>query len=103
MSTKSRSLRVIFLISFFGCLIGTVLNKVFIFILPKDTIISRFFIDSSTIIKLPDNFIKEGIPIEYIVSKDINIGKSVEFYDYKSIAIYNKGKRFFFGLKICKW
>jgi len=56
MSTKSRSFRVIVLISFFGCLIGTILNKIFIFILPKDTIISRFFIDSSTIIKLPDDF-----------------------------------------------
>jgi len=86
MSTKSRSLRVIFLISFFGCLIGTILNKVFIFILPKDTIISRFFIDSSTIIKLPDDFgidlgiLKTDLSFQFEVGVLSLIGILVSWY-----------------------
>ena len=86
MSTKSRSLRVIFLISFFGCLIGTILNKVFIFILPKDTIISRFFIDSTTVIKLPENFeinlgiIKTGFTFQFEIGVLSIIGIFVSWY-----------------------
>ena len=86
MSTKSRSLRVIVLISFFGCLIGTILNKFFVFILPKDTIISRFFIDSSTIIKLPDDFgidlgiLKTGFSFQFEIGILSLIGILVSWY-----------------------
>ena len=86
MSTKSRSIRLILLISFFGCLIGTILNKNFIFILPKETIISRFFVDSTTIIKLPDNFgidlgiLKTGISFQFEIGVLSLIGILVSWY-----------------------
>ena len=86
MSTKSRSIRLILLISFFGCLIGTILNKIFIFILPKDTIISRFFIDSTTIITLPENFeinlgiIKTGFSFQFEIGVLSVIGILVSWY-----------------------
>ena len=86
MSTKSRSIRLILLISFFGCLIGTILNKIFIFILPKDTIISRFFIDSTTIIALPKNFeinlgiIKTGFSFQFEIGVLSIIGILVSWY-----------------------
>ena len=86
MSTKSRSIRLILLISFFGCLIGTILNKIFIFILPKDTIISRFFIDSTTIITLPENFeinlgiIKTGFSFQFEIGVLSIIGILVSWY-----------------------
>ena len=86
MSTKSRSIRLILLISFFGCLIGTILNKIFIFILPKDTIISRFFIDSTTVIKLPENFeinlgiIKTGFTFQFEIGVLSIIGIFVSWY-----------------------
>ncbi|MAV64345.1 MAG: hypothetical protein CBD97_01245 [Pelagibacteraceae bacterium TMED237] len=56
MSTKSRSLIVIFFITFFGCLLGALFTEIFAFILPDDTIIKRFFVDSIRAIKTPDNF-----------------------------------------------
>ena len=86
MSTKSRSIRLVLLISFFGCLIGTILNKIFIFILPKDTIISRFFIDSTTIIALPENFeinlgiIKTGFSFQFEIGVLSVIGILVSWY-----------------------
>ena len=86
MSTKSRSIRLILLISFFGCLIGTILNKIFIFMLPKDTIISRFFIDSTTIITLPENFeinlgiIKTGFSFQFEIGVLSIIGILVSWY-----------------------
>ena len=86
MSTKARSIKLILLISFLGCLIGTILNKVFIFIIPKDTIISRFFIDSSTIIKLPDDFgidlgiLKTDLSFQFEVGVLSLIGILVSWY-----------------------
>ena len=86
MSTKSRSIKLILLISFFGCLIGTILNKIFIFILPKDTLINRFFIDSMTIIKLPDNFeinlgiMRTGFSFEFEIGILSLIGVLVSWY-----------------------
>ena len=86
MSTKSRSIKLILLISFFGCLIGTILNKFFIFILPKDTLINRFFIDSMTIIKLPDNFeinlgiMRTGFSFEFEIGILSLIGVLVSWY-----------------------
>ena len=86
MSTKARSIKLILLISFLGCLIGTILNKIFIFIIPKDTIISRFFIDSTTIIKLPENFeinlgiIKTGFSFQFEIGVLSIIGIFVSWY-----------------------
>ena len=56
MSTKSRSLKIIFIITFFGCVLGTLMTKIFSFILPEDTIIRRFFVDSIKTLKIPDDF-----------------------------------------------
>ena len=39
MSTKNRSLKVIIFITFCGCILGSLIQKMFFYILPKDTIV----------------------------------------------------------------
>ena len=58
MSTKCRSVKLILLVTFSGCLFGTILNNFFsaIFSENKDTVMSRLF-ESQTITIFPDNSI----------------------------------------------
>jgi len=56
MSTKSRSLKVIVFITFCGCILGSVLQRLFIYIIPSDTIIRKFFIDTTRVVGLPKDF-----------------------------------------------
>ena len=53
MSTKSRHIKLILLITFSGCLLGTVLNKFFSVIIPENTVIGRLF-TFQTITILPE-------------------------------------------------
>ena len=52
MSTKNRSLKLILLVTFFGCILVTLLNHFFSIILPKDTVISKLF-EAKTITIVP--------------------------------------------------
>ena len=54
MSTKNRSVKLIFLITFSGCLFGTVLNNLFSAILSKNTVMGKLF-ESQTITIVPEN------------------------------------------------
>jgi len=54
LSTKSRSIKLILLITFSGCLFGTLLNKLFSAIIPENTVIWKLF-KSQTITILPEN------------------------------------------------
>ena len=56
MSTKNRSLKVIVFITFCGCILGSVLQRLFIYIIPSDTIIRKFFIDTTRVVGLPKDF-----------------------------------------------
>ena len=56
MSTKSRSIRLILLVTFSGCLFGTVLNNFFSAILSRDTVIGKLF-ESQTVTIIPENSI----------------------------------------------
>ena len=56
MSTKSRSVRLILLVTFSGCLFGTVLNNFFSAMLSKDTVIGKLF-ESQTVTIIPENSI----------------------------------------------
>ena len=56
MSTKNRSLKLIIFITFCGCILGSVLNRIFIYIIPKDTIIRSFLVDTTYFVGTPDNF-----------------------------------------------
>ena len=56
MSTKSRSIRLILLVTFSGCLFGTVLNNFFSAMLSKDTVIGKLF-ESQTVTIVPKNSI----------------------------------------------
>ena len=54
MSTKGRSIKLILLVTFSGCLFGTVLNNFFSSILSKNTVIGKLF-ESQTITIIPEN------------------------------------------------
>ena len=56
MSTKSRSIRLILLVTFSGCLFGTVLNNFFSAMLSRDTVIGKLF-ESQTVTIIPENSI----------------------------------------------
>ncbi|MAX10595.1 MAG: hypothetical protein CMG13_07095 [Candidatus Marinimicrobia bacterium] len=56
MSTKSRSIRLILLVTFSGCLFGTVLNNFFSAMLSEDTVIGKLF-ESQTVTIIPENSI----------------------------------------------
>ena len=56
MSTKNRSFKLILLVTFSGCLVGTILNNLFSAILSKDTVIGKLF-DSQAITIVPENSI----------------------------------------------
>ena len=56
MSTKNRSLKVIVFMTFCGCILGGVLQRLFIYIIPSDTIIRKFFIDTTRVVGLPKDF-----------------------------------------------
>ena len=56
MSTKSRSIKLIFISTLSGCLIGTVLNNFFSVIFSKNTVIGKLF-ESQKITIVPDNSI----------------------------------------------
>tara|TARA_Y100001970_G_C13811244_1_gene640140 strand:+ start:151 stop:426 length:276 start_codon:yes stop_codon:yes gene_type:complete len=53
LSTKNRPIKIILLVTFFGCLLGTLLNNFFSIILPDNTVVSRLF-KSQTITILPE-------------------------------------------------
>ena len=57
MSTKSRSLRVIIFITFCGCILGSVLQRLFLYIIPRDTIVREFFINTTYSVGIPEGFI----------------------------------------------
>ena len=56
MPTKNRSIKLILLVTFFGCLLGTLLNNFFLVILPENTVVSRLF-KFQTITILPEGSI----------------------------------------------
>lgn len=56
MSTKNRSFKLILLVTFSGCLFGTILNNLFSVIVSKDTVIGKLF-DSQAITIVPENSI----------------------------------------------
>ena len=56
MSTKSRSIKIIILITFWGCILGSVLQRLFLYIIPEDTIVRKFFIDTTYWVGIPENF-----------------------------------------------
>ena len=56
MSTKNRPVKLILLTTFFGCLIGTLLNNFISVIIPENTVIGKLF-KSQTITILPENSI----------------------------------------------
>ena len=56
MSTKNRSLKVIIFITFCGCILGSVLQRLFLYIIPKDTIVREFFIDTTYSVGIPEDF-----------------------------------------------
>jgi hypothetical protein len=55
-STKNRSFKLILLVTFSGCLFGTILNNLFSVIVSKDTVIGKLF-DSQAITIVPENSI----------------------------------------------
>lgn len=56
MSTKNRSLKVIIFITFCGCILGSVLQRLFIYIIPSDTIIRKFFVETTGVVGIPKDF-----------------------------------------------
>ena len=56
MSTKNRSLKVIVFITFCGCILGSLIQKIFFYILPKDTIVREFFVNTTYEIGIPKDF-----------------------------------------------
>ena len=56
MSTKNRSLKVIIFITFCGCILGSVLQRLFLYIIPNDTIVRRFFVDTTYVVGIPKGF-----------------------------------------------
>ena len=56
MSTKNRSLKLIIFITICGCILGSVLKGLFTYIIPADTIIRGFLIDTTYWVGIPDDF-----------------------------------------------
>ena len=73
MPTKNRSVKLILLITFSGCLLGTLLNNLFSVILPDNTVIGKLF-DSQTITILPKNSILDLGILEIGFSFAFDIG-----------------------------
>ncbi len=73
MPTKNRSVKLILLITFSGCLLGTLLNNLFSVILPDNTVIGKLF-DSQTITILPKNSILDLGILEVGFSFAFDIG-----------------------------
>tara|TARA_Y100000741_G_scaffold331172_1_gene286300 strand:+ start:405 stop:683 length:279 start_codon:yes stop_codon:yes gene_type:complete len=56
MSTKNRPLKMIIFITFCGCILGSILQRFFLFITPQETIVRKFFVDTTYIVGLPKDF-----------------------------------------------
>ena len=89
MSTKTRSLKLILIITFFGCILGSLLNRLFIYIIPENTIIRKFFIDTTYLMKIPENFkinldiLKVGFTFELQIGIFSMLGIFISWYFLK--------------------
>ena len=89
MSTKTRSLKLILIITFFGCILGSLLNRLFIYIIPENTIIRKFFIDTTYLMKIPENFkinldiLKVGFTFELLIGIFSMLGIFISWYFLK--------------------
>ena len=89
MSTKTRSLKLILIITFFGCILGSLLNRLFIYIIPKNTIVRKFFIDTTYLMKIPENFkidldiLKAGFTFELQIGIFSMLGIFISWYFLK--------------------
>ena len=68
MSTKQRSLKLIFIMTFFGCILGTLLNKFCEVLIPKETVISGLF-KTYTITLIPEMTSQSGKLIDLGILK----------------------------------
>ncbi len=73
MSTKNRSIKLILLITFSGCLLGTVLNNLFSTVIPKNTVMGKLF-ESQTITVLPENSVLDLGVLKIGLSLGFDIG-----------------------------